>query len=100
VQDNKYKLDVLDLYVFNIFIDDTQMDHGQLEFNCLFAGLKHVPEVWINCLPSTIPLAVETAKGQSVLNPAIPREGLVMRNYTKNLSFKIVNPEFLIKYNE
>jgi hypothetical protein len=39
------------------------------------------------------------AKGKSKLAD-IPREGLVVRNYDKRISFKIINPDFLLKYED
>ena len=39
---------------------------------------------------------VNYAKGKSVLLDTL-REGLVMRNYENNISFKVINPEFLLK---
>lgn len=41
---------------------------------------------------------VEYSKGKSLINPDILREGIVVRNYEKNISFKVINPEFLLKY--
>jgi hypothetical protein len=42
---------------------------------------------------------VEYSKGKSLLAD-IPREGVVIRNYDKFISFKVVNPDFLLKYEE
>ncbi len=53
-------------------------------------------------LGSTVQDLVEFSKGKSVLAD-IPREGIVVRcieNGKKLLSFKVINPDFLLKYNE
>ena len=53
-------------------------------------------------LGSTVQELVEFSKGKSVL-ANIQREGIVVRcieNGKKLLSFKVINPEFLLKYNE
>ena len=42
---------------------------------------------------------VEYSKGKSTLSPIL-REGVVVRNYEKPISFKIVNPDFLLKFGE
>lgn len=41
-------------------------------------------------------MCVEEAKGFSVVNNKTIREGLVIRNYEKGISFKIINPDFLL----
>jgi hypothetical protein len=47
----------------------------------------------------TIPEMVEYAKGKSILAD-VPREGIVVRSYKKMVSFKVINPDFLLKYEE
>jgi hypothetical protein len=52
-------------------------------------------------LGSTVQDLVEFSKGKSLVNPSIDREGVVIRctrNGHKVLSFKVVNPDFLLKY--
>ena len=49
-------------------------------------------------LEDTIDKCVEHAKGKSLINPEIQREGIVVRDYINDISFKIINPEFLLKY--
>ena len=64
-------------------------------------------------LSAIIPDLVEMSRGYSVLNEKILREGIVIRPLTENMdfdfrdklpggriSFKAVNPEFLLKYSE
>ena len=56
----------------------------------------------LSALGSTVQELVEFSKGKSVLAD-IPREGVVIRcieNGQKLLSFKVINPDFLLKYNE
>ena len=50
---------------------------------------------------------VAMSNEKSVLNPQLPREGIVIRPIEEaqdpelgRLSFKVVNPEFLLKYEE
>lgn len=64
-------------------------------------GLDLVPWITSNFkLKPTIPLMVEYARDSSLLNKDIPREGIVVRNYPNNVSFKIVSTDFLLKYGE
>jgi hypothetical protein len=57
--------------------------------------------VKLSDLGSTVQDLVEFSKGKSVLAD-VPREGIVVRcieNGKKIFSFKVINPDFLIKYN-
>ena len=79
-------------------------DFEDIKTFCVKYNLKHVPELKFNiklfALGSTVQELVELSKGKSVL-ANIPREGIVIRcieNGKKLLSFKVINPDFLLKY--
>jgi hypothetical protein len=94
IQNNKYKREQYEFFPFNLFIDSTETNYIKGAF------MITVPFLDKNYkLPATIQEAVEYAKGKSVLAD-IPREGLVLRNYEKNISFKIINTEFLLRYQD
>jgi len=100
VQGNKYKLDELELYIFNLKIGHIWYTDPLSIRDMLWNNFNIVPEVDdAYVLPETIPQAVETAVGRSTLAD-VPREGLVIRNAEKHISFKIINPKFLLKYDE
>ena len=68
-------------------------------------GLETVPILDTDFrLLNDIPALVEMAVAPSVLNPKLPREGLVIRPLREKtdalgrVSFKAINPEFLLKY--
>ena len=116
VQGNKYGITEPTMWVFNI-IDHKKHYHynyeEMLEF-CINNNLLVVPLIGkklnnysnkIHCklseLGSTVQDLVEFSKGKSVINPNIEREGVVIRcieNGNKILSFKVINPEFLLKF--
>jgi len=100
IQGNKYSLSNIDFYVFNFKTDSLFADNKALLNICTLHGLKCVPiiENEFKLLPS-IPEMVEYSKGKSTIGD-IMREGVVIRNYEKNISFKVVNPDFLLKYSE
>ena len=50
-------------------------------------------------LKPTIQENIDYSKGMSKIYPTL-REGVVLRNYNKNISFKIINPEYLLKNND
>ena len=66
-----------------------------------------VPEVGTIVLNHSVDELVELAAGTSVLHPSVQREGLVLRPMLEEddvdlgrLSFKVINPKFLLKYDE
>ena len=71
-------------------------------------GLRCVPQLGTVVLDHTIDELVKMAEGQSQLSPKTLREGLVFRPDTEvhepliggRLSFKVINPQFLLKYDE
>jgi hypothetical protein len=103
IQGNKYSKKGYELFVFNVF---HHTKTGNISLNqtsqtqfCEQYKLNTVPVLAFDYfLPSSISEAVETAKGKSIFG--IPKEGIVIRNYEKNISFKIINPDFLLKYQE
>lgn len=106
VQGNKYKISEPTLWVFNIIDHETKYHYNNLEIAnfCSLHGLTPVPILDmflpLSELGKSVSDLVEFSKGTSVLTD-IPREGLVVRcikNGNKILSFKIINPEFLLKY--
>lgn len=111
VQGNKYKLDKLHYYVFNVFNIDTGLHFNYADFGYAveYLTLEHVPLIDNNyVLPATVDELVEYSKGKSLLNKDTYREGVVLRPLVNEydeelrgrLSFKVINPDFLLKYNE
>jgi len=100
IQGNKYKVSEYDMYAFNLIYPDKKIDSETAEFMLEEWGIKFVPILDNEFkLKPSIHKNVEYAKGKSMLVDGL-REGVVVRNYEKNLSFKIVNLEFLLKFEE
>lgn len=101
VQGNKYKVKEPDLYVFNLIKPNGRV--GSIEAKRIIesVGMKFVPFVQnpFYPLPNTVSAMLNFAHGESALGNTI-REGLVCRTLDGKLSFKAVDPLFLIKYNE
>jgi hypothetical protein len=105
IQGNKYNVPSgFSLFVFNVATYDkgVRVNFNQNEQSnlCLELSLRPVP--WIkhnHMLPLSIHLIVESAKGISNI-ANILREGLVYRDYHNDISFKVINPDFLLKYQE
>jgi hypothetical protein len=111
VQGNKYGIKEPTMWVFNIIDHERNYHYNRFEmvFFCEKYNLPLVPLVYVDTKPycklselgSTVQELVEFSKGKSVINPNIEREGIVVRcieNGKKILSFKVINPNFLLKY--
>ena len=105
IQGNKYNKKRIELFVFNVaeYYKGQTYNYDQVHqtlFCINFSNLKTVSVIYpAAILLPTIPGMIEIVKGRS-LEADIPREGFVVRNYENNVSFKIVNPDFLLKYSE
>lgn len=109
VQGNKYGLKELELRAFNLIAGSYVSPHGYIvkmsanNTKKIFSkyGIKTVPVLADNAYFRNIKTVddwVEYATGKSVLYDG-PREGIVVRNYVgDHFSFKVINPEFLLKY--
>lgn len=115
IQGDKYGIKEPTMWVFNI-IDHEKNYHysyNEMLIFCLRYRLNVVPllntvlpnnngykATQLKELGSTVQELVEFSKGKSVL-ANIQREGVVIRcidNGHKLLSFKVINPDFLLKY--
>ena len=111
IQENKYGIKEPAMWVFNIIDHEKNYHYNYAEIRsfCTKYNLSVVPLLMWQSHTTTIPLwklgstvqeLVEFSKGKSVL-ANIPREGIVVRcikDGKKLLSFKVINPNFLLKY--
>ena len=96
IQGNKYKVTEPRFFMFNLLTPS-----GMSEYVPQWMDIECVPIVGVNvALPDTVSEVLDYATAQSKINHETLREGVVIRNYDKNISFKAVSPEFLLKYND
>lgn len=109
VQQNKYGLKEIALRVFNVFDVSAYrfLDHADMLAAVGAMGLDAVPPLGTLTLNHGVDELVALSEGFSVLNPKAQREGIVLRpltevedDYLGRLSFKAINPKFLLKYDE
>lgn len=101
VQGNPLKLDSDDLYVFN-FIDSEKGRYDSVTGRTIIEqmGMKWVPILDTNYMvPDDMEDFKKFATAQSVVNPNVMREGVVLRSHENDLSFKNVSREYLLKHN-
>lgn len=105
IQGNPYKIKGQTVKIFNVFNIDTQsfLDLGQMnEFlKSIDVDDKKIELVPViddqYKLPETIEEILNQAEGKSILNPGTDREGIVIRNGDKSISFKAISNSFLLK---
>jgi RNA ligase (TIGR02306 family) len=98
-----YYSQLLDFYVFGMYSiqNGSFLLPADVQSMCKELGLKHVPIIEIDYSISehTIYSLLEMADGMSVINPKVPREGLVFKSTTDtSLSFKVVSNKWLLKH--
>jgi hypothetical protein len=101
IQKNKYEIKGYDFYAFNFIHTYLKLNDFEMRYYLSQQNIKCVSLLSNNfILDSDIHKCIELAKGYSSLNYKTYREGMVVRNYTKDISFKVINPDFLIKYQD
>lgn len=97
IQGNKYRISGYDLFAFNLIYPDHKCTTAEIREVLAPFGIKSVPIVEEGkVLPETIAELVEYSKGKSVVRKEQKREGVVMRNVQSGISFKVINPDFLL----
>lgn len=97
IQGNKYKISGYDFYAFNLIIGEKKIPTPQMAEILHWYKIKSVPILDTNfSLKNSVSEMVDYAKGDSALLKR-KREGVVIRNYDRNISFKVINPEFLLE---
>ena len=105
IQKNKLKLDTHKLFVFNVIEDGRQYSLQEMIDFCNKLDLSVVPIIstnWIAEFPNMdknqiIDAMVEMFKGNNIITKD-EREGIVVRlNENPRVSFKVINPNYLLK---
>ncbi len=109
IQKNKYGLKQAELHIFNVVDLDRfrLVDHARMLEIAAELGLRAVPQLGTLVLDHTVDQLIELSMGNSLLAPRTPREGIVLRPlFDENdpdlgrLSFKAINPKFLLQFDE
>lgn len=98
IQGNKYNIQGIDFYAFNLIIDGKKIDSTEGVKILEKYGIKWVPILFedFKLLP-TVDEMIKFADGQSKLYDTL-REGLVIRDKANTISFKCISNKFLIKH--
>ena len=100
IQGNKYPMDGGErFWAFNLITPEGKCTTEEMVGTLAHYGISTVPIVdseYVIPENSTIADLVQYVQGKSQIHPR-EREGCVFRNIEKNISFKCINPIFLIK---
>ncbi len=100
IQKNKYHIKGFEFFAFNLIIDGKK--HRTIDIQKILKpyNINTVPILDKDVeLLDTIDEMVENAQGKSTLYDT-EREGKVWRDINNNISFKVINPKFLLKNDE
>ena len=112
IQKNRYALKDPQFRVFNLLAlrgpgDPVYLGWTHLQMVARYLGLETVPYLGSLTLNHSVDDLVELSKGRSTINPKVHREGVVLRTFggqepygADRVSFKAINPDFLLKYDE
>lgn len=101
IQGNRYNIKGYDFYAFNLIVDGVKIDTFVAKDLLDQRNIKFVPIIEDTFeLLDTVNDMVELSKGRSILNENVHREGIVVRSLDNKISFKVINPDFLLKYED
>jgi RNA ligase (TIGR02306 family) len=110
IQKNKYALASVSLRVFNLLnlSESRLLDFDVMQREISNLELIAVPYLESMVLNHTVDELIQASEGKSLLNNNVEREGIVLRPLSERydstiggrLSFKAINPKFLLKYDE
>lgn len=100
IQKNKYHIEGYKFFAFNLIIEGRKYNTKDMQIILKPYNISTVPILDENVkLLDTIDKMVENAEGKSTLYNT-EREGKVWRDIYNNISFKVINPKFLLKNDE
>lgn len=107
IQQNKYKFKENHLFLFKvkyIMNDGTEkiLSQDSVDIFAGNTGFEAVPYLGTFKLPDNVEALVKLAGSEKSRKADVQREGIVIRQdkWNYEYSFKVINPEFLLKYNE
>ena len=101
IQENRYHLKDLEFYVFNLITDEGGLfPQGMNVLSLEGYGFKFVPMVdtkkFLDSV-NNVEDILKKADGKSALYSGGWREGVVIRNWSNTISFKVISNKFLLK---
>lgn len=99
IQSDIYRLNELQFLIFLMYDLDKKeyLSFSEVKEIARQCQFETVPLLQMNVpLVNSVQYYVELSKGQSIINPSLFREGVVIRAVDNSFSFKSINPDYLI----
>jgi hypothetical protein len=93
---NHHNLEREQIRLFNIYVNGKRLNQKDFLEVCLKMNIPHCPKYDVLLLPSTLEEILKEAEIKDLLNPNAHAEGLVWRCVEDNLSFKVINNNYLL----
>ena len=94
---NHHNLQREQIRLFNIYVDGKRLNQKDFILACVANNIPHCPMFSEVTLNHTLPEILQVSEVKDILNPAVDAEGLVWRCLEDNLSFKVINNNYLMK---
>lgn len=94
---NHHGLEKDEIRLFNIYVNGKRLNQKQFYELCAKLQIPCCPMFNITTLNHTMDEILELSNLKDSLNPKVPAEGLVWRCIEDNLSFKVINNNYLLK---
>lgn len=94
---NHHNLQREQIRLFTIQVDGQRLDQQTFHETCLANNIPHCPVYKQTRLNHTMESILKESEIKDCLNPAADAEGLVWRCIEDNLSFKVINNNYLMK---
>lgn len=93
---NHHNLPSEQIRLFNIYVNGRRLDQKVFQKTCLKLNIPHCPVYKYAVLNHSLPEILKESEIKDVLNTAVHAEGLVWRCIEDNMSFKVINNNYLL----
>lgn len=97
---NYHNLTEDQIRLFNIYVDGKRLNQREFTSTCKSLSIPFCPVYIETDLNHDLQDILKVSDIPDVLNPKVPAEGLVWRCIEDNLSFKVINNNYLLKTNQ
>ena len=95
---NHHNLQKEQIRLFNIYVNGKRINQREFINVCLANNIPHCPLYKEIVLDHTLPEILKISEIKDVLNSSVEVEGLVWRCVDDNMSFKVINNNYLLKH--
>lgn len=94
---NHHNLQREQIRLFNIYVNGKRLNQKKFFEMCIKMNIPHCPLYKETILNHTLPEILKESEIKDLLNPNVEAEGLVWRCVHDNMSFKVINNNYLLK---